>query len=232
MLESWRPNPSWMDAVASVLLNLRGRQSGQGEKAHSVTALNHDTKLQIPVIHLSQEIQSVALLQPHVFIPRSRLDSGRGVLFWNMAIFVWDLNDTCGHFFFFFFLWFFFSQHLQKNSPRVKKHTWELNALGGGFTVLRNDEGGKKRLGQGELPLREERETTCVVSALRPFHTKLTWGLLTLNIFRFKSLSQRAHPNKNLVLNIRETLRKLLQGPDSRTKIHYNVNNNVIFIHP
>lgn len=117
MLESWRPNPSWMDAVASVLLNLRGRQSGQGEKAHSVTALNHDTKLQIPVIHLSQEIQSVALLQPHVFIPRSRLDSGWGVLFWNMAIFVWDLNDTCGHFFFFFFLWFFFFSAPAKELP-------------------------------------------------------------------------------------------------------------------
>lgn len=147
MLESWRPNPSWMDAVASVLLNLRGRQSGQGEKARSVTALNHDTKLQIPFIHLSQEIQSVALLQPHVFIPRSRLDSGRGGFFWNMAIFVWGLNETCGQFFFLFFLWYlvFFFQHLQKNSPRVKKHTWELNALGGGFTVLCNDEGEKKK---------------------------------------------------------------------------------------
>lgn len=44
---------------------------------------------------------------------------------------------------------FFFSQHLQKNSPRVKKHTWELNALGGGFTVLRNDEGEKKKTRAG-----------------------------------------------------------------------------------
>lgn len=177
MLESWRPNPSWMDAAASVLLNLRGRQSGQGERAHSVTALNHDTKLQIPVIHLSQEIQSVALLQPHVFIPRSRLDSG-----WGGSLLKYD--DLCMRpewymrtllFLLLSVILFYFFQHLQKNSPRVKKHTWELNALCGGFTVLRNDEGGKKetRAGWAAFKRRARDDMCCFCIKAIPYQTHL-----------------------------------------------------------
>ena len=45
MLESRQPNLSWMNVVVSIRLNLRGRQSGWGEKAHSVTVLNHVRKL-------------------------------------------------------------------------------------------------------------------------------------------------------------------------------------------
>lgn len=118
MLESWWPNLSGMNTVASVLFNLRGQQSGQGEKAHSVTVLNHVTKLQIPFIHLSPQIQSAVLLEPHVFIPQSCLDCSRAGFFLNIAIFVWAQSDTCGHIFFSGICMFF--QHLWINS--LEKH--------------------------------------------------------------------------------------------------------------
>lgn len=80
--ESRWPNLSRKKTVASVPLNLRGRQSGRGgRRARSVTVLNHATKPQIPFIHLSQQIQSVVLLKPHVFIPQSCPDCGRVAFF-------------------------------------------------------------------------------------------------------------------------------------------------------
>lgn len=116
--------PGWTLQLPSYLIWGDGNQD-RVRGPLSVTVLNHVTKLQILFIHLSQEIQSVVLLELHVFIPQSCLDCSWVGFFLNIAIFVWAQSDTCGHSFFLsgnLFFFFFFST--------CEKTPWGWKTLG------------------------------------------------------------------------------------------------------